>query len=625
MRRYLFIFPVFLLLLLLVLWGAGQVSYHRGLESLARQSGNQLDLYIAYLQGVLEKYEGLPELLATNRQLVSLLQNPGSRERIDALNRYLETINNISDASDTYLMDREGLTIAASNWNKPKPFVGRNFSYRPYFRQAMEGRLGRYFALGTASSARGYYFAYPVIQEKTILGAVVIKIDIDAVEENWGRQDDIFYVTDPDGVIFITNREDWRFRTLKPLPAEIRERLASSRRYPDARLEPLGVLEEKPVKQGAIVSLRLTPDGPAETFLQQMTVMEQADWKVFILTRLTDVQRDVVYTVSELFVASALAVTLGLLLWQRRLRLTERQRFAEEHRRVLEETNEMLESRVTERTAALTEINRKMRGEIQERKRAEEELHKTRGELVHAAKLAALGQMSAGVTHELNQPLAAIRSYTDNACKLLANNRSDDVLWNLAQINELTDRMASLSLQLKTFARKSSGKISAVPLHGVIDGALEMLAPVISRAGTAVEIQLEPDVVAVRANNVLLQQVLVNLLANALQAMEGQETKRVEISARLQGDLTVLRVIDSGPGIRSLHMEQVFEPFFTTKESGKGLGLGLTISARIIEEMGGSIRVADSGPGACFEMTLHTATTYSREDDATVDQGSVYR
>ena len=92
-------------------------------------------------------------------------------------------------------MNSDGLTIAASNWNTPKPFVGRNFSYRPYFKQAMEGKLGRYFALGTTSSERGYYFAYPVRYEGRILGAVVIKIKIDAIEENWGDQGSDFRIT----------------------------------------------------------------------------------------------------------------------------------------------------------------------------------------------------------------------------------------------------------------------------------------------------------------------------------------------------------------------------------------------------------------------------------------------
>jgi len=153
------------------LWLAYNWLYISRLKSLAADGQARLELYITYLKGVLEKYESLPELLANDRTMANLLNNPVGDKRIDALNKYLEKINNISDASDTYLMDKEGLTIAASNWNEEHPFVGRNFSYRPYFKEAMRGHLGRYFALGTTSSLRGYYFAYPVRKDDKILGA----------------------------------------------------------------------------------------------------------------------------------------------------------------------------------------------------------------------------------------------------------------------------------------------------------------------------------------------------------------------------------------------------------------------------------------------------------------------
>ncbi|MES9930628.1 MAG: cache domain-containing protein, partial [Candidatus Thiodiazotropha sp. 6PDIVS] len=189
----------------------------------------QLNIYVNYLQAQLEKYEFLPELLSTNARLVELLKRPGDRERINALNRYLETINTITSASDTYLMDQEGLTIAASNWQSEKPFVGRNFSYRPYFKQAMQGQLGRYYALGTTSGRRGYYFAYPVRHDGGILGTVVIKIDLSNIEKQWqGRETEVI-VTDPEGVIFITTRPRWRFQSLSPLSDAERERIRESR------------------------------------------------------------------------------------------------------------------------------------------------------------------------------------------------------------------------------------------------------------------------------------------------------------------------------------------------------------------------------------------------------------
>ena len=604
MRRFIVLIPTFIVLLVLALWSGGMLAYRYGLETLAKEGQSRMELYISYLRGVLEKYEGLPELLATNKQLVSFLQNPGSRERINALNRYLETINNISDASDTYLMNGEGLTIAASNWNTPKPFVGRNFSYRPYFKQAMEGKLGRYFALGTTSSERGYYFAYPVRYEGRILGAVVIKIKIDAIEANWSDQDSDFLVVDPDGVIFITTKEQWRFKTMRALDPQVLKRLAENQRYPNASLEPIPLVQEQSVAQGKVIKVMLEEKGKVKTYLQQETSMPHAGWQIYTLSEFRPVENKVIFTLMVIVGVSGLAVLTMLLYWQHQQQVAERQKFVENNRRMLEDAKERLEIRVAERTAALSNSNEQLRQEIQERQKTEEELRKTRRELIHAAKLAALGQMSTVITHELNQPLAAIRTYTDNAVQFLAKGRTDNVGWNLEQIQELTERMGQLAMQLKIFARKSSGKLNVVPLHGVLDGAMEVMAPIISKSGVKLTINMPPELEGVRANAVLLQQVLVNLLSNSVQAVAEQEKKEVTIDVSREEDKVLLRVADNGPGIDPAMARRIFEPFYTTKDPGKGLGLGLTISARIMEDMGGRIRVVHTGYGACFEITL---------------------
>lgn len=271
---------------------------------------------------------------------------------------------------------------------------------------------------------------------------------------------------------------------------------------------------------------------------------------------------------------------------------------------MLEDANEELESRVAVRTVELTESNVKLRQEIGERQKTEEQLRRARKELIHAAKLAALGQMSAGITHELNQPLAAIRVYSDNAMQLLQQHRSGDALWNLEQISELTERMAELAAQLKLFARKNSGKVDIVPLHGSLDGALEILGPAIRKSGVPLKISIDPDDLEVQANNVLLQQVLVNLISNALHAVKNQKEKKIDILAHRIDKNVFVVVQDSGSGIDKKHADQIFDPFFTTKEPGQGLGLGLTISSRIVEEMGGTITLVDRPVGTCFEIQL---------------------
>ncbi len=595
------------LLFILLLFQVSRWSYRYGLENLADEGSTRLELYITYLQGVLEKYESLPELLATDKRMISFLKNPGGRERIVALNKYLETINSISDAADTYLMNSGGLTIAASNWQEPRPFVGRNFSYRPYFKEAMKGNLGRYFALGTTSSQRGYYFAFPVRYEKEILGALVIKINIDSVEKSWVNNNEFFLVTDPDGVIFLTTNHDWRFRTLNPLAREVEQRIVESRRYPKANLVPMHIVKEEDCEAGRIITVMMEVGNRTKSYLLQSRPMDQAGWNVQLLSEIRNVEKFVLLINVLLSLAFVFGGLVHLLVRQRRQRLEELKRYEEHARRVLEEANERLETRVLERTSELTESNILLRKEVDDRKRAEMALQQTRSELIHAAKLAALGQMSAGINHEMNQPLAAIRTYSDNGKLFLAKGRFDDAMWNLEQIGELTDRMAQIGAQLKVFSRKSSGQMTTVPLQSVIDGALEILKPSLRKADVLIEFNLHPNSLKVEANNVLLQQVLVNLISNALQAVEGERTRKIVISAERKRGKVIVTVQDSGEGISTEIVPHIFEPFYTTKKSGHGLGLGLTITDRIIREMNGEIKVVESMEGAKFEFSLEEA------------------
>lgn len=596
-----------ILAILLGLAGLGLWSYRDGVERLGEQGRNDLDLHIAYLEGLLAKYEPLPALLATDPRLSDFLRAPGGRESIDALNRYLETINRISDAADTYLMDAEGLTIAASNWQTERPFVGRNFSFRPYFRDAMDGRLGRYFALGNTSGQRGYYFAYPVMEAGQALGAVVVKIDIGEAERRWAKPDRILLVTDPDGVVFLATRPEFRFRTLHPLASERRGRIQDSHRYPGTELTPLGLLPIAAVGTGELV--RLDPERPwwrEWPWLLQSRPMPTAGWQVHELIQTQDAIRD---SLKLVLLAIALLTTLFLIAALRRQHQHGRRlqsEFAEQTRAALERSNLELEARVASRTTELTRSNQRLRDEIEERRRAEQALRETQQALIQSAKLATLGQLSAGINHELNQPLAAIRAYADNGLLLLAKGRLEDVETNLGQILELTERMAKIGAQLKLFARKTSAESSDLPLLAVLEGAARLLAPALERCGGTLEPDIPPGI-GVRANDVLLQQVFVNLLGNACQAIADRPERRIRVQARRREAHVIIRVRDTGPGIPEADRDLIFEPFFTTKAAGEGLGLGLAISARIATDMGGALVALPSETGACFELTLPAA------------------
>ena len=578
-------------LILALSWYVGTVQRDSLLAQLEVDGRQQLDLYVSHLAGQLDEYDFLPALLADDDRLHALLESPQDAALQDQANRFLEHVNAIAGSLDVYLMDAHGVTLAASNWQQALTFVGRNFGFRPYFIEAMQGRAGRYYALGTTSGRRGYYFSYPVGGDSSPLGVVVVKIEIDTLENAWRSQDSELVVTDPDGVIFISTRPQWRYRALQPLRAEVVERIRASRRYPDAELTAVFGLQGKALASGAQILLGAGSDDAG--YISLATDMPEAGWRVQLLMSQKVVNPQIWQ--SRLFAMSLmlLLAIAGWLFAQRSRRRHEREL---EKRQAMQEALDELEGRVSRRTLDLTEANRLLRQEI-------ERHEQTRDELIQAAKLAALGQMSAGINHELNQPLAAMRTYADNARTYLARENLEQAAWNLQQISELTGRMAQISGQLKVFSRKSSGQRMRVSLRACLDGALRILRSRIEQADAELVTDLPPQDLFLLADMVQLEQVLVNLIGNACDVLVNQRHRRIEVSARSRGPVVVLQVHDSGPGIPQQNLEKVFDPFFTTTENG--LGLGLSISYTIAQRLGGSLTAGNaSSGGAVFNLTL---------------------
>lgn len=583
----------------LVLWMTGHWSRQIALENLQHQNQHQLKLFVASLKGQLQKYEILPELLATNSLLLNFLQYPNDVNTITALNRYLESINRVAGASDTYLMNSQGWTIAASNWLSDRPFIGRNFGFRPYFKQAMQGKLGRYFALGTTSNRRGYYFAYPVRDREKIQGAVVMKIEFNQFEQNWRAFQEDFVVTDPDGVIFISTNDEWRYKSLTPLEDSVLERIHASRRYGDVEIGTLSIDPKDRLSETAqVVNMGISRHSDHLMLEQEMP---EAGWRVHTFTSLTVVNGQMLKSLLFAAILYIAIVLLVLYLVQRSRRIKERARFEKRAKQVLER-------RVQERTTDLTEANLRLMKEIEEHRRTDETLRQTQNELIQAAKMAALGQLSSGINHELNQPLAAIRSYADNARALLSRERSEEASWNLEQIAELTERMAKISRQLKVFSRKTSGQIVVVSLQAVIDNALKIVGPQLKDTETTLRRNVLREELYVMSDMVQLEQVLVNLLTNAVHAVEQQDEPWIEIAVARQQDKAIIRILDNGPGIEPANLERIFDPFFTTKSEDRGLGLGLSISYRIVEMMQGTLTAANRPEGgAIFTVQLNIA------------------
>jgi len=329
--------------------------------------------------------------------------------------------------------------------------------------------------------------------------------------------------------------------------------------------------------------------------------MAEADWRVILLLRTSHVQpqvRQAMIIAAGLLISILLAV---MAIYQRRQRLAERNSLQEK-------AKSQLEDRVRERTNELTEANIELQKEISERKRTESELQETQATLVQATKLAALGQMSAGLSHELNQPLAAIRSYADNAREFLDRDRQDTTKKNLLGISELTDRMARIIKNLRTYAREETIELRPTSLESALDESLTLMGQRIRSEGAQVIKNFQGDDISVLGGDVRLQQIFVNLLTNALDAMRDSPTKEIDIDVSSSGEDVIVEIRDTGPGIGDDQIVNVFDPFYSTKEVGQGMGLGLSITFGLVNQFGGTINAGNvSDGGAVFTLVLKRA------------------
>ena len=571
------------------LWQTAYWTKQLATEEIRTRAGQTLDLVVGNLSSELSRFSSLPELITTNPLLVSLLEQASDKAQIQTVNLELMRINQISGALDTYLMNEEGVTVAASSWNKPLSFVGRQFDFRPYFKTAMQGKRGRYFALGTTSGERGYFYSFPVraAVSKTILGVVVVKISLEHLEKNWGSEDHDVMVVDNDGVVFLSNNSAWRYKLLAPLDPVQMKRLVSSRRYDKKTLSNLPVVDRQHDQDAQLSTIQIIRPKQsralsAQRYLVEHKLLADENWRVMLLAKDNDIARRVnlALVVASLVVASLLLI--GFTALQRRRRLAEQIAMKDAARQELEQ-------RVSERT---------------------DELRAAQTDLVQATKLAALGHMSAGVSHELNQPLAAIRTYADNALTYLERGRTDTANENLKAITELADRMDRIIKNLRTYARNESISSRPVVIAQVLQSALAILQDRINNESIEVELLGLDQPLNVMAGEVRLEQVFINIIGNALDSMKTTEKKSLTILVSQASDKVLTEIIDSGEGIPEAMIGHVLDPFYSTKPVGEGMGLGLSLTYGIVDQFGGELLIKNSvAGGASFTVILNEETT----------------
>lgn len=532
----------------------------------AEQAAADARLRQALLASEVARFRLLPLALGDDQDLVALVAGRPGAEAV--MNAKLERLSAQLGSPIIYVIRRDGLTLAASNWRDPRSFLGKDYSFRPYFRAALQSGTGEQFALGTVSHQPGLFFA-----RRAAGGSVVVmKMEFDRVEEQWREASGLTFVTDRDGVILVTSRRDWRYAATRALTPE-RSRI-------ERAIIGVGDLRPAPyeVRRNGNVAI---PGVPGD-FLLTTTRPSPAGWRVNLALPLREVEA----TVRAAQVGAALATlalfTLALFLRERGRRRAER--------------TAQLEAAVAARTIDL-------RREIEERAAAEEHAAQLREGLRQANRLATLGQVTASVAHETAQPVAAIRNYAATSRQLLDMGAQDDVRANLKAIDRLAERIGTVTAELRGFARKGSRAGGPIALAEVVDGACLLLKERLSHV-----VFERPEIapaLLVFGGRVRLEQVLVNLLQNAIEAMEGQPEPHLGVTLDEQTDTVRLLVRDNGPGIAPEVADRLFTPFATSRPSG--LGLGLVIAKDIAEDFGGTLRLLPSDKGACFEITLRRA------------------
>ncbi|MBB1594850.1 ATP-binding protein [Achromobacter sp. UMC46] len=599
-----------------VLHIATQWARDGAVQAAAVQARAAGQINAALLRNNLDKFRALPFVLTRDVDVRAALQG-ASAEQIESLDEKLDTLSRGVGASAIYLLDKKGLAIAASNWREPATFVGVDYQFRPYFQGSVTRGFAEHFALGTVSHEAGLYLSRRIDDANgDLVGVIVLKVDFRDLESDWRQSSAPIFVTDEHGVVLLGSIADWRFDVLAPLAPGLAQSLRTSLQFGDAQFRPLPLSPPlAPVSTGQLVrpddAVPPLPKG-APLLHTTLPIVESPGWTLHLLSPVQTAmnQASTNAQLGALLALSLLAAAVGIVL-VRRQRHRER---AEQHAAI----QAQLAALVDERTAQLLDVNEQLMDEMDERQRTEAKLHIMQEELVQASKLALLGQVAAGVAHEINQPVSAIRAYADNASEFLRRHDAGSVQENLGTIASLTERIGHITGELRAFSRKAGASVGPTRLTEALDGALLLVGPRARRQGVSLQRPPAEQDFLVLANRVRLEQVLVNLLQNALEALEGRPDGRVIVALQDLGATLQIHVSDNGPGLSPNDRDRLFTPFHTSKP--EGLGLGLVICRDIVTEFGGELRAAHPsdpgfpaphGPqqGAMFTLTLRKAAS----------------
>jgi len=577
--------------LLLILTGAILLTFltayrlnRTAAEAQTEQSAaTRAQLGAALIASEFQKYRMLPLALSDypNTQISDRFDNIENNNQI---NIKLEQMAKRTDSAAIYIIDRHGKTVYASNWNTPASFIGQNYGFRPYFRDAMLHGSAEQFALGTVSRRPGLFLAHRLTNGQ---GVVVVKVEFDRIEATWGHRAGPTIVRDANGVVIMTSKPAWRLRATQPLAGRVEAAVKAAKLY------------------GTSIPVQLAPDLVFAPDGARATEASNHSYRLatvpipvsgWTLTAMEPVEPEFASADAKSLVTTLVAALLALTLFGIIVRSNDKKAMQLAAKQELERQVEL-------RTVELREANQKLVQEHAVRERNEEKLRVAREELAQSNRLATLGQITAGVSHEINQPLAAMRAFAENALVMLGTPKWPDAAANLQHIVSLTARIGEITEELRSFSRRDMGT-GPVNVRDAIDGSLLLVGDRIRQKGVAIQRQGDSEEALVAVNRIRLEQILINLLQNAMDAMEPVPHPQIRIATRVFEDRVTIALTDNGPGIPPKARRLLFKSFATQKPDG--MGLGLVISRELAREVGGELthEPSDHDPGTTFLIKL---------------------
>ena len=608
------------LLILGLLMAVGAIAYvysqHVAIEARRTETAHRLETFSRALFTPMDKYDYLPAITSSQPPVIDALKHQKDPERIRKLNVFLQRLNGKAKSEAIYVTNAEGSTIASSNWRDPVNFVGQNYFFRPYFQDAISGKEGRFYALGTVSQLPGYYLSHQVVSDNRLLGVVVIKVDLGDLDAKWEEDKDVMVVTDENGIIFLTSRKDWKYRALGKLDEKTIEQLERTQQYGSPLKAPIIVENESNIdKNNRIVRIRESDPNAAakgKRYFVNSATLQNSKWVISIFTPLAETD-----TRSRQTAFAAVATfTLMIVLFMYFQQAGKRRRENEASQRALQQAHQELEAQHGE----LEKLNLHLQSQSEKLKLTVSELEAAKVE-ADAANLAK-SEFLASMSHEIRTPMSAILGLTHLALKTELTSKQRNYLLN---VDGAATALLGILNNILDFSKIEAGKLPlehiAFDLRQVLSNISAIVALSAESKGIELIFRVDPSLPCGLVGDPLrLGQILLNLVNNAIKFTERGEVVVSVDSAAAADDRIGLRVSikDTGIGISGAQLNGLFQSFSqadqsTTRRYG-GTGLGLAISKKLSEAMGGTIEVTSTlGHGSTF--------TFSAEFDLAADSG----